>query len=237
MKGNFPVYKYYKKIRRKIYEFFGNAKYTPKLGLNNLDDKLEKYLNFKSGFFVELGANDGYKQSNTYYLERGKKWKGILIEPVPELFEKCKKIRGKSLVLNLAIVNSDYNENTITIHYAGLMSTIEDSRPKKDLKTHIKRGIEVQNLTHTYSISVPVSTLSNVFTKYQVKKIDFLSLDVEGAELDVLKGMNISKFRPKYILVETNKYYEDVNKFLSENGYKLMEKMTQHDYFFSDSLV
>ena len=63
--------------------------------LNQIDKKLEKYLNFRNGFFVELGANDGIKQSNSLYFELKKNWKGVLIEPSPYNFQKCLQNRSK----------------------------------------------------------------------------------------------------------------------------------------------
>ena len=77
------------KIRRTICEYFGIARYS-RPALNDIDRKLEKYLDFEEGFFVEAGANDGFNQSNTYYLEKIKKWSGILIEPIPDLYNKLK---------------------------------------------------------------------------------------------------------------------------------------------------
>ena len=62
-------------------------------GLNSLDKKLKKYLNYNEGYFIELGANDGVSQSNTYYFEKNNKWNGILIEPVIHNYIKCKKNR------------------------------------------------------------------------------------------------------------------------------------------------
>lgn len=52
------------------------------MSLNGLDEKLAPYLNFKGGIFIEAGANNGIRQSNTYYLEAVRGWKGILVEPV-----------------------------------------------------------------------------------------------------------------------------------------------------------
>ena len=60
-----------------------------KHALNYIDDKLEKYLDFRNGFFVEAGAYDGVDQSNTYYLEKEKGWNGILIEPI---FENARRL-------------------------------------------------------------------------------------------------------------------------------------------------
>ena len=60
-------------------KFFSEKQY---FGLNKLDKKVLKYLNYNRGFFVELGANDGISQSNTLHFEKYKNWKGILIEPI-----------------------------------------------------------------------------------------------------------------------------------------------------------
>ena len=64
-------------------------------GKNNLDQQMEKYLNYNNGFYIELGAYDGITQSNTYYYEKNKNWKGLLIEPIEHVFKKCKKNREK----------------------------------------------------------------------------------------------------------------------------------------------
>ena len=60
-------------------------------GHHNLDQKLCEFLNYKDGFFVELGANDGIRQSNTFYFEKNLNWRGILIEPIKSKFIKCNK--------------------------------------------------------------------------------------------------------------------------------------------------
>ncbi len=63
---------------------------------DGIDKKLENLLPHKNGFYVELGANDGALASNSYYFDLKKNWKGILIEPAPNLFLSCKKRRGKN---------------------------------------------------------------------------------------------------------------------------------------------
>jgi hypothetical protein len=63
--------------RRPLYEFFGSDRLSH-LALNNLDHKLKKYLNFENGTFIEAGGNDGPSQSNTYWFERFRGWRGML---------------------------------------------------------------------------------------------------------------------------------------------------------------
>lgn len=74
---------------------------------------LLKYLNYDSGFFIEAGANDGIKQSNTYFYEIEKGWKGLLVEPNYRQYVECKKNRPNSIVENYALVGDQYNKDFI----------------------------------------------------------------------------------------------------------------------------
>mgnify|MGYP005637296761 CR=1 FL=1 len=203
--------------------------------LDDLSNKLDKFLDFDNGFFIEAGANDGYTQSNTYFLEKEKDWNGLLVEGMPELYNKCVKERPNSIVKNFALVSDDYDEENVTMHYADLMSVVNGSlKSKLAQEQHIERGLNLQYLDHSYSVDVPAKTLEAVLdTIPDLPSIDFLSLDVEGYELNVLKGLNLSKYRPKYILVEA-RFFKEVDELLSENDYKLIKKMSKHDYLYQN---
>ena len=222
---------YLRRIRRSFYEAMGNPKYTPRPSLNDLDAKLANYLNYRGGFFIEVGANNGYKQSNTYYLERGLKWKGVLVEAIPELYDRCSKLRTHSSVFNCALVAPDYTDDHVTMHYADLMSVTEGSMGNSEAQQeHINAGLECQHIDNSYSVDVPVRTLESLLDEIRPEIIDFFSLDVEGYELNVLKGLNIKKYQPTFILVEAWSY-EEVNAFLSPY-YDQLEQLTFHDYLY-----
>jgi FkbM family methyltransferase len=206
--------------------------------LNDLDAKLERYLNFRDGFFIEAGANDGYSQSNTYYLEKHLNWRGILIEGIPELYQKCKLERTNSVVHNCALVAQDYTAPTVTMQYAHLMSVVDGSLKSEERQlNHVKAGVEVQHLEGTYSVSVPARTLTSVLAATpNLPRIDFFSLDVEGYELNVLRGLDLNQFRPTYLLVEAN-FFDEVNAHLEHNEYTLIEKLSFHDYLYRDARI
>jgi hypothetical protein len=81
----------------------------------------------------------------------------------------------------------------------------------------------------------PARTLNSILQACQApKKIDFLSLDVEGGEIEVLKGLDLNEFQFRYICVETRSF-DTIREILFENGYSLVEKLTNHDYLFEYS--
>jgi hypothetical protein len=76
-------------LRRRIYEAFGSDRHSH-LAIFDLDHKLKKYLDFKGGSFIEAGGNDGLSQSNTYWFERFRGWRGLLVEAVPRRCRECR---------------------------------------------------------------------------------------------------------------------------------------------------
>lgn len=236
MNTNFDMFKNFKKtighfakVARKINKAIIRRK---SFGLSKLDLKLRPYLkNIKNGFFVEAGANDGVKQSNTYYFEKYLGWKGLLIEPIPEIFERCRKNRPNSLTENYALVAPDYPNNTIIMRYSNLMSVVKGGmRTKEDEDKHIENGCRLKNLK-TYEVNVPASTLTAILDKNSVKKIDLLSLDVEGYELPALQGLDYNRYRPTYILVEA-RYKDEITNFLTKQSYKAIANFNEYDILF-----
>src|SRR5688500_12891393 len=94
-------------------------------GLNELDVKLKPYLDFEGGFFIEAGANDGLRQSNTCYFEKYRGWRGLLVEPIPEKARQCRKNRPNSIVEQCALVPFDFPHDTIELRSCNLMSVVK----------------------------------------------------------------------------------------------------------------
>ena len=174
--------------------------------LNGLDRKLERYLDFDGGFFVEAGANDGFTQSNTYYFERLRGWRGMLIEPIPELYERCRRLRRRSVVVQSALIAPDSGCDSIEMQFAGLMSFTTDSfGDENKRREHLSDAAKVRQLDDrgSYKLSVPAATLSQIIDRVAPNQsIDLLSLDVEGAELLALAGLDTKRHSPLYICVE-----------------------------------
>lgn len=209
--------------------------------LNQLDRKLEKYVNYDNGYFVELGANDGVTQSNSLYFEKYRNWRGLLVEPAPQNFLKCRKNRSaKNSIYCAACVSFDYDQEFVRIAYSNLMSTpISLESDIEDPRAHARLGDRFLDKSETIfefgALAQPLNSL--LLDAAAPKLIDFLSLDVEGAELEVLKGVDHREFRFKFLLVECRDFSR-LSAYLSEQGYRFVEKLSSQDYLFtSEELV
>jgi len=183
--------------------------------INNLDKKLLKYLNFKEGFYIECGANDGVNQSNTWYFEKILNWRGVLIEPNKTSFKNLKNNRSsKNIFRNVALVSEDFKNKNEEIYLS------ENNLESK-----------LTNAVSPLSQKVATETLNNILKELNINKINFFSLDVEGYEEEVLKGLNLDIFDIDYILIETNNF-DKINFMLKNCNYILKEKLSFHDYLF-----
>jgi len=180
--------------------------------INNLDKKLLKYLNFKDGFYIECGANDGVNQSNTWFFEKSLNWRGILIEPNKKIFEELKKNRSsKNIFENVALVSESFSKKIYLTN--------------NNLESKVTGNIDNNN------IEVFTSTLNHILKKNKIYKINLFSLDVEGYEVEVLGGLNLNFFDIDYILIETNDF-DKINFMLKNCNYRFEEKLSFHDYLF-----
>lgn len=153
------------------YSLTNNKGVPHEVRLDEIFNKKEK------GFFIELGAHDGLTQSNTAFLEKSRNWTGILIEPSVNNYKKCIINRKNSIVINCACVSNEYKKEFIEGDFSddSLMSSINGERRNKNNKCKIK-----------------AKTLENILDKHlNYNTIDFLSLDTEGYELNILKGLNL----------------------------------------------
>jgi len=165
-----------------------------------MDRKLNDIIDIDDGFFVEAGANDGYTQSNTYWLERFRGWRGLLVEPMSELYEFCRLERPAATVVRAALVSYDYAEGTVTMRFGDLMSTVIGSHEVHE-RTEFGNALGIYD-AHTEE--VPARTLSALLDEIGAPEVDLLSLDVEGFEPTALAGIDFERHAPRWILVEVH---------------------------------
>ena len=204
-------------------------------GLNSLDKKIEQYLNKNNGYFVELGANDGVTQSNSLYFERHRGWKGLLVEPIPHKYLECLKNRSaESSIFCNACVPFSYKHKFLEVLYSNLMSIPTGlDGDLDDPLNHAKNGIQfLENHEVNFKFGAVARPLNDLLLEADAPRvIDFLSLDVEGAEIQVLKGVDFSQFEFQYMCIESRSP-DKLEFFLGQHGYYLVDKLSHHDYLF-----
>jgi FkbM family methyltransferase len=192
-----------KRLLRGTSEAIGVQRFS-RPALYGIDRKLERHLGPGSGIFIEAGANDGVRQSNTYHLEKFHGWTGLLVEPVPELAAECRRNRPRSVVVEAAVVAQEVPGATVGLHVAGLMSTLAGALGDPEATArHVAAAQAVQpRLPATRLIQVPARTLSALIDDAGLGPVDLLSLDVEGAEAEALRGLDLARHAPRLICVE-----------------------------------
>ncbi|MCW3032500.1 MAG: methyltransferase FkbM [Solirubrobacterales bacterium] len=171
-----------------------------------IDLRLGHLLDWRGGFFVEAGANDGLFQSNTALLERSFEWDGVLVEPSTTACEQARRNRTAP-VYNCALVAADFGAATVTGDFDGYpMGSVGGAR-----------------LGRQGAYTVPARTLQSILDERGVSHVDFLSLDAEGYELQILQGVDFTQTTFSFMLIEL--YPENqapAVAYLGEAGYQLV---------------
>lgn len=150
----------------------------------------------RNGFFVDIGAFDGVNFSNTAHLEREKDWTGICVEPLPEPFKKLRSLRA--CVCENACIGPVAGRVKLIQHEDPMFSAVVDTYTDQPIlnyaSNHPERIIETDCLT-----------FKDLLNKYKVPAIiDYLSLDIEGAEYEVLKDFPFDSYSFRVMTIETN---------------------------------
>ncbi|WP_181855243.1 FkbM family methyltransferase [Winogradskyella sp. KYW1333] len=203
-------------IRERLYK-----RYNISFSKSGDDIQLHKLIKAKSpGIYVDIGCWHPTKASNTYYFYlRG--WKGLCIDPNPELKELYNKTRPNDSFLNFGVGNSEDLEYYMLEEPHSSMNTLNlDFLKKHNLTNKIKKTIIVP----TYSLR---QILDESLTPND--RLDFFDVDVEGFDLEVLKTNDWNKYRPKVIIVESDMLLKKditspIVKYLESKNYKFIGK-------------
>jgi len=154
------------------------------------------FRNQKNGFYIDVGCQHPIKNNNTYLLHK-RGWSGINIDLDKDNIDLFNVSRISDDNINIAASNRINEVDLFFFHKKSPINTID------------KRTSQFQKAKISSIKKIKTNTLNNIIksSKYSNKKIDLLSIDVEGHELPVLEGLDFNKYRPNVIVVE----YLDLN--------------------------
>lgn len=168
----------------------------------------------KTGFFVDVGAFDGMHLSNTYSFELAG-WTGLCVEAHPTYFEMLKANRPGSRCVHAACV-ADAGEGLVKFQ-ADELGLFSGVAPDLTSTVHAYRWRGMQ-FAGFKEIEVPAVTLESLLDD---TRIDFLSVDTEGTELDVLRGFDLEGRRPRVVIAEANtaRAHRALTAYMENHGY------------------
>lgn len=211
------------------------SKYKAK---NRIDEQMLQFINYRDGFFVEIGAGDGVYLSNTFYFEKSLGWRGILVDPVLHHYLGCLTNRPKSASFLCAATNFENYSEYVKLQYGGYATLFEGSQ--SDILDTRQHMIDAANYVPLGAAGVefiaPLRTMTEILDSACAPKvIDFFSLDVEGNELEVLQGVDFSRYEIRWLLVESREI-DRISKYLQPYGFSLTKKLASCDYLFEFSV-
>lgn len=172
--------------------------------------------NVERGYFVEVGANQAEALSQTFDLEK-RGWSGVLIEPQPRLADDLRR-RRSAKVFAEACSSRRNSGSRMRLHLAGPNSSFDPRLNLAEVKPH-----DV--------IDVPVRTLDEILIEAGAPLIDFISIDVEGHELDVLDGFDLARWRPGLILIEDLLLHLQLHRVLVRRGYRWLRRTGINNWY------
>lgn len=186
------------------------------------------FLNKKDGFFIDIGAHDGVTISNSLFFEKFNNWEGICVEPNPVVFNKLISNR-KSINLDVCIGNENKKVKFTQIEgYSEMLSGITEKYDDRHIQ-RINNTILIKGGKKT-EIEVEMITLDSV-DGIKNKKIDFISIDTEGNEYDIIKSINFNLFEIKSLVIENNYKNNKIKEYLRSFGFELIYKLDCDEVF------
>jgi FkbM family methyltransferase len=225
----FIISNFIKKINRRLWKvLFKNARLS--YSQSGEDMILDTILcNVKNGFYVDVGANNPFEQSNTHYFYK-KGWRGVNIDALPGSMKYFDKVRKYDTNIEAAISN---HEKEVT--YYMFKTSFYNTSQVDDVE-------RIKTITPLIGVKkIKPIKLSELFDSLKIKTIDFMSVDVEGLDFDVLKSNNWDIYKPKVVIIENFAHKLDseqkdiVYKFLIDKNYKFYCSTGVNSFFIENT--
>jgi FkbM family methyltransferase len=179
------------------------------------------------GFYVEIGAVDGVTYSNSKFFEDQLGYKGMLVEAQPRMFKQLEQNRPNNILINKAISLS-----IEPIIFLG-------NSPCGGIESHMTNNFKQNWHKHSERYIVNTAQFNKLFNNYKIKFIDFITIDVEGGEYDVLSTIDFNNVEIYVVCIELdghNKEKDDkCRQMLNDNGFKLHNRLFINEFWVNDN--
>lgn len=177
------------------------------------------------GFFLDIGAHDGVSLSNTMSFEEHG-WAGICVEPIPEVFERCRQVRTR--VVNAACVAGDETSVELRVDRSGLFAGVGTDEAHAE-RSYAEFGIGDPGF---YTVKVPALRAAALLHDDD-PPIDFVSIDVEGTEIDVLRGLDLHRNQARVLVIEalTEAALDALDAYLAPFGYRRARSVVCNHFY------
>jgi FkbM family methyltransferase len=205
---NNRIGRFLQKIRRRSFRIFYSSKsgYFSQAGQDRfLNERI--FRGKRGGTFIEIGAAEGILFSNTYFFEKDLEWSGVCVEPLPEAFSKLTAVR-KCRCVQACV--TDFSG-------AGIFFAVEKEVGASG--------------SHTHELQVHCCTFSELMKENGIKQVDYLSIDTEGGELDLLRTIDFERFSIAVVSVENNFSDGRFEVIMTSNGYDLTAVIGDDDIY------
>lgn len=205
-----------------------HGKYMSQIGQDQLLN--ERFLhNKKNGFFIDIGAHDGMTGSNTYFFEKELEWQGLCFEPLPHLFKQLEACR------NCICINACVGSVNGVVQFLHLDSCDEQLSGMCDTYDQRQLNIVMNDISiyggKSVVMELPCVRLNDILDHYGITHVDYLSLDTEGSELEILKSIDFSKVKIDMMSVENNFHEPFIREFLETKGFFFIEHVVVDDIY------
>jgi len=172
----------------------------------------------RNGVFVDIGANDYKRFSNTYYLDVERGWSGLAIEPQTKFAADYAKHRPRTTFVPLFVSDASNREAVLYVGRADVLASVS-----RDLAESAGGSAE--------AVGVRTTSLDDVLDRSSISQFDFLNIDIELAEPAALAGFSIERFKPALVCIEAHLVVrQKILDYFAQHGYVLVGKYLRVDH-------
>jgi FkbM family methyltransferase len=183
----------------------------------------------RHGTFLDVGCAWPIKASNTFYLEQRLGWRGIAVDALPDYEQAWRKRRRRSRFFNYLVTD---HAGTFASFFRSELLGVSTIKPPEEFEGRKLKYDEIR---------VPTITLNQLLDENEMKKVDFVSMDIEGAELLALAGFDIERFKPELLCIEAKPQNRAaLMQYFATHGYERIERYFKRDqvnYYFAPKLA